>query len=106
MKAQKDKIHLYERFKKHGFKHALIATYNFGARFFEEIALESFWAFQGNGNISVLMDGAEYDKLLKDVNGDDFPKRANLLICFFRSVFAGGFIPRSTCSPIRSEGYS
>ena len=50
------KLDLHGRLKKHAFEHALITTYNFGARFFEDYALENFKSLQDNGNISVLLD--------------------------------------------------
>src|SRR5207249_10819485 len=80
MSQQPPKLDLHGRLKKHAFEHALITTYNFGSRFFEDYALENFKSLQDNGNISVLLDEGEYQDLMKAAaeNAESFPKQANL----------------------------
>jgi len=58
MSQQPSKLDLHGRLKRHAFEHALITTYNFGARFFEDYALETFKSLQDKGNNSVLLGGS------------------------------------------------
>ncbi|MBI5397707.1 MAG: hypothetical protein HZA91_20610 [Verrucomicrobia bacterium] len=90
------KLDLHGRLKKHAFQHALIATYNFGSRFFEDYALETFKALQDNGNVTVLLDGGEYDDLLHAAaeHADSFPKQANLRYLLHPIRVPGVFHPK------------
>lgn len=90
------KLNLHVRLKKHAFEHALITTYNFGARFFEDYALDNFKALQDNGNISVLLDEGEYQDLLKAAgeNAESFPKQANLRYLLHSIRVPGCFHPK------------
>lgn len=96
MSQQPAKLHLHERLKKHAFEHALISTYNFGSRFFEDYALENFKSLQDNGNISVLLDEGEYQDLLKAAgeNAESFPKLANLRYLLHPIRVPGVFHPK------------
>lgn len=98
MSKQPPKLDLHGRLKKHAFEHALITTYNFGSRFFEDYALENFKSLQDNGNVSILLDESEYQDLLEAAqeNVESFPKHANLRYllhpirvpgCFHAKVF-------------------
>ena len=80
MRKTLPKIDLLARIKKDAFEHALITTYSFGAKFFEDYALDMFKAFQNNGNISVLIDEREYQELLDAAvqKAESFPKQANI----------------------------
>ena len=90
------KLNLHGRLKKYRFQHALIATYNFGSRFFEDYALENFKALQDNGNVTVLIDGAEYDALIAASldNAELFPKQANLRYLLYPIRLPGCFHPK------------
>jgi hypothetical protein len=90
------KLDLHGRLKRHAFEHALITTYNFGARFFEDYALENFKSLQDNGNISVLVDEGEYQDLLKAAgeNAESFPKQANLRYLLHPIRVPGCFHPK------------
>ena len=96
MSQQPSKLDLHGRLKKHAFEHALITTYNFGARFFEDYALENFKSLQDNGNISVLLDEGEYQDLLKAAgeNAESFPKLANLRYLLHPVRVPGVFHPK------------
>jgi HKD family nuclease len=90
------KLDLHGRLKKHAFEHALIATYNFSARFFEDYVLENFKGLQDNGNISVFLDEGEYQDLLKAAaeNVESFPKQANLRYLLHPIRVPGCFHPK------------
>lgn len=90
------KIDLHNRFKKHAFEHALIITYNFGARFFEDYALDNFKALQDNGNISILIDAIQYKKLLNAAtdSSESFLKKANLRYLLHPVQVRGAFHPK------------
>jgi hypothetical protein len=96
MSQQPSKLDLHGRLKKHAFEHALITTYNFGSRFFEDYALENFKSLQDNGNISVLLDEGEYQDLLKAAgeNVESFPKQANLRYLLHPIRVPGVFHPK------------
>lgn len=96
MSQQPPKLDLHGRLKKHAFEHALITTYNFGTRFFEDYALENFKSLQDNGNISVLLDEGEYQDLLKAAgeNAESFPKQANLRYLLHPIRVPGVFHPK------------
>jgi hypothetical protein len=96
MSQQPSKLDLHGRLKKHAFEHALITTYSFGARFFEDYALETFKSLQDNGNISVLLDDGEYQDLLKAAgeNAESFPKLANLRYLLHPIRVPGVFHPK------------
>src|SRR4051794_19038971 len=90
------KLDLHARLKKHAFDHALIATYTFGTRFFEDYALENFKSLQQNGNISILLDHSEYHDILGAATQDDesFPKQANLRYLLHPIRVPGCFHPK------------
>ena len=96
MSQQPPKLDLHGRLKKHAFEHALITTYNFGSRFFEDYALENFKSLQDNGNVSVLLDEGEYQDLLKaaEENVESFPKQANLRYLLHPIRVPGCFHPK------------
>lgn len=96
MSQQPPKLDLHGRLKKHAFEHALITTFNFGSRFFEDYALENFKSLQDNGNISVLLDEGEYQDLLKAAgeNAESFPKQANLRYLLHPIRVPGCFHPK------------
>jgi hypothetical protein len=96
MSLQSPKLDLHGRLKKHAFEHALITTYNFGSRFFEDYALENFKSLQDNGNVSVLLDEGEYQDLLKAAseNAESFPKQANIRYLLHPIRVPGCFHPK------------
>jgi hypothetical protein len=92
---------LHEILQRETYNHALISTFGFSARFFEEYCLERFRAFQENGNISILVDRGQYEELLENAADDrlEFPKKANLRYllqgiragqCFHPKIFLFG----------------
>lgn len=96
MKKRQQKINLHERLKKHSYDHALITTFTFGTRFFEDYALENFRSLQENGNVSVLVDDREYRDLLKAAmtDAESFPKLANLRYLLHPIRVRGVFHPK------------
>lgn len=96
MSKKLQKLNLHDRLKKHAFEHALLTTYNFGVRFFEDYALENFKSLQDNGNVSVLLDDGEYQDLLKAALDapESFPKHANLHYLLHPIRVPGVFHPK------------
>jgi hypothetical protein len=96
MSKKLQKLNLHDRLKKHAFEHAFLTTYNFGARFFEDYALENFKSLQDNGNVSVLLDEGEYQDLLKSAveESESFPKHANLRYLLHPIRVPGVFHPK------------
>jgi len=96
MSQQPPKLDLHGRLKKHAFEHAVITTFNFGSRFFEDYALENFKSLQDNGNVSVLLDEGEYQDLLKaaEESAESFPKQANLRYLLHPIRVPGCFHPK------------
>jgi hypothetical protein len=100
------KLDLHGRLKKHAFEHALITTYNFGARFFEDYALENFKSLQDNGNVSLLLDEGEYQDLLKAAaeNSESFPRLANIRYLLHPVRVPGVFHPKVFLLASRRRG--
>ena len=96
MSRQLQKLNLHERLKKHAFEHAFITTFTFGARFFEDYALENFKSLQDNGNVTVLIDEGEYQDLLRSaVDAPEFfPKQSNLRYLLHPVRVPGVFHPK------------
>jgi hypothetical protein len=96
MNQRPQKLDLHDRLKKHAFEHALITTFTFGTRFFEDYALENFRSLQDNANITVLIDEGEYRDLLKAAteNAESFPKQANLRYLLHPIRVPGVFHPK------------
>lgn len=96
MSKKLQKLNLHDRLKKHAFEHAFITTYNFGARFFEDYAMETFKSLQDNGNVNVLLDEREYQDILKSAVEvpASFPKQANLRYLLHPIRVPGVFHPK------------
>lgn len=94
--SQTTKVNLHERLKKHSFQHALIATFNFNARFFEDYALENLRSLQDNANVTVVLDAGEYQDLLDAAVADpeSFPRQANLRYLLHPIRVPGVFHPK------------
>jgi hypothetical protein len=71
------RVNLHDELAKGRYHHAFICTFNFQPDFFEDYCLESFDSLQANGNITILMDGREYDTLL-DGPPARWPRKANV----------------------------
>ena len=80
MSKSQAKLNLPDLLRMKSYRHALIATFAFSPRFFEEIALERFRVFKDNGNISVVIDRTVYEDLIArdPENRENFPKKANI----------------------------
>jgi hypothetical protein len=96
MSKKLTRLNLHDRLKKHAFEHAFLTTYNFGARFFEDYALENFKSLQDNGNVTVLLDEGEYRDLLNAAqeSPESFPKQANLRYLLHPIQVPGVFHPK------------
>jgi len=94
--SQTTRVNLHERLKKHTFQHALIATFNFSARFFEDYALENFRCLQDNANVTVVLDAGEYQELLDAavLDPNSFPRQANLRYLLHPIRVPGVFHPK------------
>lgn len=90
------KVNLHEKLKRHAYQHALISTFVFDARFFEQYAIEKFRSLQENGNITIVLDGRIYDELLDAVatDGEAYPKSANLRYLLHPVRVPGCFHPK------------
>ena len=106
MSQPSPKLDLHGRLKKHAFDHALLTTFNFGARFFEDYALENFKSLQDNGNISVLVDDGEYQDLLNAAadNFESFPRLANIRYLLHPVRVPGVFHPKVFLLASRRRG--
>ena len=96
MSTRSLKVDLHEQLKKHSFEHALITTFTFGTRFFEDYALENFRSLQENANITVVVDEGEYRDLLESASAspESFPKQANLRYLLHPVRVPGVFHPK------------
>lgn len=106
MRKAPSKIDLHARLKKHAFEHAFITTYSFGTEFFEDYALDTFKAFQNNGNVSILIDEEEYQELIEAATqkSESFPKQANLRYLLHPVRVPGAFHPKIFLFASRQRG--
>lgn len=79
MKEEDQDIDLHKRLKRNVYDHALVATFTFSPRFFEEYMLERFKALQGKGGVTVFLDRGQYEEIIEATsNGNGWvPKLAN-----------------------------
>lgn len=79
MSAKKPKVNLHKKLKERSYDHALISTFTFSIRFFEEYVLERLKGVYSAGNLTVLLDRGEYEEIVSvaGANGEWAPKQAN-----------------------------
>jgi HKD family nuclease len=97
MKAQIHRINLHDALKQPRFNHAVILTYTFSPRFFEDYCLERFNCLKENGNVSILLDRGIYDRLLVSGSGTDpgdFPSKGNVRYLLHPISVPGTFHPK------------
>ncbi len=70
------RLDLMDLLNERKFDNALLATFQFDARFFETFCLDDLRAFEANDNIGIMLDRRSYDELL-DRRPDDRPAYAN-----------------------------
>ena len=80
-------INLIDALDAYSFDHAVVTTFTFDARFFEDYCIENLKSFECNGNISVIVDAGIYEQILV-ANPNDRPRTAGVryLIEKFKSV--------------------
>src|SRR5579885_3238053 len=71
------RVDLHEALSQRTYHNAVLCTYTFEARFFEDYCLERFRALSGNNNISVCTDRATYQKIALAPESQR-PKHVNL----------------------------
>lgn len=79
MRDREKDIDLHKLLKHRAYDHALVTTFTFSARFFEEYMLERFKALQGNGNLTVFLDRGQYEEIIDAASSGEgwVPKLAN-----------------------------
>jgi len=90
------RINLHEALKKGRYDHALISTFTFSPRFFEEYALERFESLSSARQVTVLLDRGEYEEIIKSVAGEAgwAPKKANRSYLLHPMSVPGVFHPK------------
>lgn len=79
MSKKQTKANLHKKLKGRSYDHALISTFTFDIRFFEEYALERFKGIYSASNLTVFLDRGEYEGIVAaaESNGDWAPRQAN-----------------------------
>ncbi|MFC5051073.1 hypothetical protein ACFPK9_10695 [Rubritalea spongiae] len=79
MKDARIDCDLHKLLKSYVYDHALVSTFTFSPRFFEEYMLERFKALQGKGGITVFLDRGQYEEVIECTAQDKdwVPKLAN-----------------------------
>lgn len=79
MSDTKLKFNLHKKLKERGYDHALISTFTFSIRFFEEYALERLKGVYSAGNLTVFLDRGEYEEIVSvaGANTEWAPKQVN-----------------------------
>lgn len=69
--AKSSRIDLHEELSQRTYHNAVLCTYTFDPRFFEDYCLERFSALSMNNNISVCIDGGRIRRLRSLQNHSD-----------------------------------
>jgi HKD family nuclease len=96
MKEEDKDIDLHKRFKRNVYDHALVATFTFSPRFFEEYMLERFKALQGKGGVTVFLDRGQYEEIIDATSKGNgwVPKLANRRYLLHPVSVPGVFHPK------------
>lgn len=86
-------INLRDALDAYSFDHAVITTFTFDARFFEDYCIENLKSFDSNGNISVIVDAGIYDQILVS-NPNDRPRIAGVRYLIEKFKSASIFHPK------------
>jgi hypothetical protein len=86
------RMDLFEALKPGGYEHAIICSYTYSARFFEEHSLRHLEALRGAGQVSLLVDRGQYEAALQSSHRR--PRRANIDYYLHPVDAAGVFHPK------------
>lgn len=86
-------LSLDEELKRGRFNHAILATYNFGAPFFEQYCLEKYESLATAANILIFLDRGQHDALLL-AGAEERPRRAGMRYVLCPVRCAGVFHPK------------
>lgn len=89
---ERQRYNLHEILKKRSYDHALLATYTFEPRFFEDFCLEKFKSLHSNGNITIFLDRGVYDHAVQSASST--PLKANLRYFLHPIAVPGVFHPK------------
>jgi len=87
------RIDLHEALSRRTYHNAVLCTFTFEARFFEDYCLEKFTALSGNNNISVCTDKATYRKIALAPESQR-PKQLNIRYLLSAIETKGRFHPK------------
>src|ERR1041384_66314 len=87
------RLDLHDALSRGSFDHAVICTFAFDPRFFEEYCLEKFGSLNTNGNISVIVDRGIYERILVAPESQR-PTKANLRYLLHPASVRGAFHPK------------
>jgi len=77
-----ERINIHELLLRRSYDHAVICTFSFDPKFFEDYCLTKFNSLHNNGNVTVIIDRETYERAILGPEGNR-PKQANLryLLC-------------------------
>jgi hypothetical protein len=97
------RIDLHDALSRRTYHNAVLCTYTFEARFFEDYCLEKFSALSGNNNISVCTDRGTYQKIAFAPESQR-PKHVNLRYLLSPIDTKGRFHPKLYLFTTKSSG--
>lgn len=71
------RMNLHDELERRRYDHAIICTFNFQPDFFEDYCIDRFDSLSASNNITVVMDGGQYDGLISGPS-TRWPKKANV----------------------------
>lgn len=97
------RIDLHDALSRRTYHNAVLCTYTFEARFFEDYCLEKFSALSGNNNISVCTDRGTYQKVAL-AQESQRPKHVNIRYLLNPIETKGRFHPKLYLFTTKSSG--
>src|SRR5215212_8595026 len=94
---------LHEALNSKSYDHAVVCTFTFEAPFFEDYCLDRLSSLSNNGNISIILDRAVYEKSITGAESHR-PKRANLHYLLHPISVPGVFHPKLFLFVSKSRG--
>lgn len=101
--SKSSRIDLHEALVRRTYHNAVLCTYTFDARFFEDYCLERFNALTGNDNISVCVDRLTYQEVARAPESQR-PKHVNIRYLLSPIETAGRFHPKLYLFTTKSSG--
>src|SRR4051812_15912306 len=97
------RIDLHDALTRRTYHNAVLCTYTFEARFFEDYCLEKFGALSGNNNISVCTDRGTYQKIARAPDSQR-PKHVNIRYLLSPIETKGRFHPKLYLFTTKNSG--